>query len=407
MSSALGLPEALERAAAALPRDADAIRPANGDPVQLASALDPAAAQRVLGWLLAHEPEAGEELALAWSEEPEGAGRCVLALDEGSLPKPARKSLRRVLHRLRSQGVALPVAERAPVVATLPPVDDALHEARVSPLDPRGARVVYLALDHPSGGVRLFETVIDDVHGVLEFEVYTSGRRRVRRFLRDFERAGSLRAAAAPPDAVRALIARAADAHPDARPLPHGFSEWRSRLTTAGDGARTPGELARAELGDTGGEPAETLRRVAEWARAGSVGPWPPEVSRVRAAAARIGEAGRGVLVVSELARREQVDRALDAAIAYVYDAEFAERTAARFEETAYVLWKGGRADDARAALVAARAFRTHAPAENPVARALLEALLAPVLAEARGETAGADPDDGRPQPASSGGASG
>jgi hypothetical protein len=216
--SGLGLPEALERAASALPRDAAAIRPANGDPVQLAAALGPAAAQRVLVWLLANEPDAGEELALAWSEDPEGAGRCVVSLDPEGLPKPARKSLRRVLHRLRSQGVAVPEAPRATVVATLPPVDDALHEARVSPLDPRGARVVYLALDHPSGGVRLFETVIDDVHGVLEFEVYSSGRRRVRRFLRDFERAGSLRAAAAPPDAVRALIARAARAHPVARP---------------------------------------------------------------------------------------------------------------------------------------------------------------------------------------------
>ena len=56
--------------------------------------------------------------------------------------------------------VAVPEAQRPQVVATLPPLDDKLHEARVSPLDPRGARVVYLALDQPSGGARLFETVL-------------------------------------------------------------------------------------------------------------------------------------------------------------------------------------------------------------------------------------------------------
>ena len=53
MSTSVGLPEALERAATALPGDADAIRPANGDPAALLRALDAEAAARVLGWLLA------------------------------------------------------------------------------------------------------------------------------------------------------------------------------------------------------------------------------------------------------------------------------------------------------------------------------------------------------------------
>ena len=47
MSSAkdIGLPEALERAAAALPGDADEIRPANGDPFALLSLLDAGASR--------------------------------------------------------------------------------------------------------------------------------------------------------------------------------------------------------------------------------------------------------------------------------------------------------------------------------------------------------------------------
>ena len=36
----MNLPEALEQAAGALPRDAEAIRPANGDPGRLLAALD-------------------------------------------------------------------------------------------------------------------------------------------------------------------------------------------------------------------------------------------------------------------------------------------------------------------------------------------------------------------------------
>ena len=64
----IGLPEALERAAAALPADADTIRPANGDPFALLSLLDGEASKRVLEWLLTHEPIAGGEIVNAWTD---------------------------------------------------------------------------------------------------------------------------------------------------------------------------------------------------------------------------------------------------------------------------------------------------------------------------------------------------
>ena len=68
MSGDVGLPEALERAASALPADADAIRPANGDPFQLLELLSGEAPGRVLAWLLEHESAAGVELAFAWAD---------------------------------------------------------------------------------------------------------------------------------------------------------------------------------------------------------------------------------------------------------------------------------------------------------------------------------------------------
>lgn len=386
MTIEVGLPDALERAASALERDADAIRPANGDPWQLFSLLDGDGAVRVLSWLLSHEPASGEELAAAWAEDPAGAGRALLAIDADSLPKPARKTLRRVLHRLRSQGVEVPDATaRGALVAKLPALDESLHEGRVSALDPRGSRVVYLALDHPSGGARLFEIVVDDDLGLLEFEIYNTGRSRLRRFLRDFERTGRLPAAVAPIPAVRALVARALTAHPDSRPLPRGFSEWRSRLTEVAGDARAPGELAREALASEA-TPDDALGRVARLVKEGVLGPWPPARELLGPIAERIAESGKSVLVVSGATRHEQVDRVLDEAGLEIFDARFGKCTALRFEESAYVLWKAGRAEDARAALAAADAFRAAEPARNPVARELLEVLFAPVLRSARGD---------------------
>ncbi|MEN8183777.1 MAG: hypothetical protein ABFS46_14715, partial [Myxococcota bacterium] len=54
--------------------------------------------------------------------------------------------------------------------------------------------------------------------------------------------------------------------------------------------------------------------------------------------------------------------------------------TAHALRESAYVLWKSERESEARACLAAARSFDADGPEANPVARALLEQMLAPVL---------------------------
>ncbi|MDH3519249.1 MAG: hypothetical protein OEM49_02235 [Myxococcales bacterium] len=379
-SGEVGLPEALERAARALPADAEAIRPANGDPLALQRALEGPAALRVLSWLLQHEPAAGEELAAAWVEQGGQAASLLQQLDVAALAKPARKIVRRVLHQLRSRGVSLAAPPRSQIVAKLPPVDDPMDAALLTPIDPVGARGVYLAVKHPAGGARLFELLIDEARGVLEFDVYSAGRSKIRKFLRDAERRERFAAVAAPPDSVRALIARAAAGQPADRPLPRGFSEWRSRLTESLEDPRTPGERVREALEAPTLDAPENLARAASLLAEGTLGPWPPPEAALREVAETLAEVGRGVVVISDAQRREQLERALAAAAESVYTGGFAALTARRFEESAYVYWKSGAIDDARACLAAARAFEKAPASANPVARAALERMLAPLL---------------------------
>jgi hypothetical protein len=385
----VGLPEALERAAAALAADAESIRPANGDPLRLRQLLDAAAAARVLSWLLQHELAAGAELAAAWADDPAAGAEPLQRVDGAALPKPARKVLHRALHQLRSRGVLLHEAQRGQRVATLPPVDDSVDAAMLTPLDARGARAVYLAASHPSGGVRLFELVIDEARGVLEFEVYSSGRSPVRRFLRDFERRERFAAVAAPTDSVRALIGRAIAQQPAERPLPRGLSEWRSRISEPPEGSSTPGEIARAALDVPDAEAPQLLERAAALVSGDELGPWPPPAEATQEVAQKIADIGGGVIIVSGLQRHEQVRRCIDEALDTLYAEPFATRTARRWEESAYLFWKGGREADARACLAAARAFRAGEPSRNPVARAALERVLAPALEGAQGAAEG------------------
>lgn len=377
----MSLAAALERAASALDSEADRIRPANGDPGRLRQALSPEAGAAVLSWLLTHEPAAGEELAQAWSDDPEGLAH-LLAVREESLPKPARKALRRVLHRLRGRGLALPAAPPPPVVATLPPLDDALEAALLSPLDPSGSRMAYLVEANPGGGARIFEIVFDPGRGILDGAVYTAGRSGARKFLREAQGRSGASTVPVEPDSLRRLLAIAAEAQPADRALPRAFAESRSRLTTAPPGARTPGEIAREALGSTGG----SVPRALELIREKEIGPWPPAEAPLRSLVERLQELVQGRIVVTGPQKREQVDAALNAALDQAYDKSATARLAARFEESAYVLWKRGREEDARACLAATRSFGDTAGSENALARALLEVALAPLLERLREE---------------------
>jgi len=381
----VSLARALEAAASALPEYEDAIRPANGDPERLLAALPSTATTAVLAWLLEHHPDDGEELALAWADLEAGA-EPLRGLEEGKLGKAGRKALRRAQHRLRSRGVEL---GRAPVVArvaTLPKLDDEIDVALVSPPDPSGAQLVVVVESSPSGGTRIFQGAVDLERGVLEFRVLQANRSQARRLLRDLDANAALAATEVPRESVAALLARAAEAQPADRALPQAFGEWRSRVARAPEGASTPGALARAGI-DAAPTPS-LLREVAEAVAAGVYGPWPPEFEALHAVAEKVRDTAKSRLLVDDQQRRAQVDAAIGDALETRYAPPAAERTAARFEEFAYTAWKRGRAEEAQRCIAAARAFREQAARDNPVARALLERALRPLLDALREEEA-------------------
>ncbi len=376
-ADSIGLPEALERAATALRSDADVIRPANGDPYRLHELLDADAATRVLQWLLENEPLAGGQLAADWADDPDLDPAPLLGADARPLSKVAKKALRRAHHRLRTRGVEIgePAAEK--VVATIGKVEEALSGAVVTAVDPRGSRMVYLVEANPSGGTRIFEILLDDERGISAFEIYSAARGKASRFLQNITRRGDRPAVDVPSDSVRALIARVASHQPANRSAPRGFSEWRSRISGVAEGTPTPGMLAREALGAVDATAGE---RAVELVRAKALGPWPPENPALQEIAEKIVELEKSEVEGSDAARREQVDGILAAAVTELYGEPFASRCAERFEEMAYVYWKWGKEDDARACLAAADAFGSSGSTEHPVARALLEVLLSPVL---------------------------
>jgi hypothetical protein len=364
----MSLAGALEAAAGALPRHADAIRPANGDPYRLLAALSPDAAAEVLAWLLAERPDDGEELAEAWCDDERGFA-VVLALREDALPKPARKRLRRLHHRLRSAGVPVPKAAPAPTVARLPGVEDDLRGAYVTRIDGLGTRILWLVEPHPSGGARLFELSLDDARGVTAFQLYTAPRRNARRFLRDLTGGESAPVLEIDVDTAHALVARVAAQNDDAHPAPASFFEWRTHLGSAPAGTPTLGDAVERALGP--GDP-ERLGEAVRLVEEGKVGPWPADREVVLGVVERLRTAADSPLIVSGAAKREQLEGIVVDALFELLDERAAGAAAHRFRDSAWFFWKTGDESAARACLSAAASFGRGELRENAVARALV-----------------------------------
>jgi hypothetical protein len=390
----IGLPEALERAATALSEDGDAIRPANGDPFALLSALDAGAAKRVLEWLLVNEPIAGADLVEAWASAGSEATSTLLAVDIEGLPKVARKALRRVHHRLRSRGESVPEPDHGVVVRTLPKVEDELDVAVVSAIDPTGTRMVYLVEANPAGGARMYVITLDECRGVVEAEAFNAGRSKIRTFLRDALHRTEFPAVNAPPESVRALIQRIANYQPTDRPAPRAFAEWRSHVARPPEGTRTPGELVCDALGEELGSVDAARKRAIQMVRDQTIGPWPSDRATLQKLGEQLNEIGSGVVIVSGAARQEQVAAALQDAVAQIFEPGFGERTAERYEESAYVFWRRDQLEEARACLAAAAAFRGRGPELMEIGQAMLEVTLAPVLASIEQKSEGQDNPD-------------
>lgn len=380
----MSLAERLEDAASALPSEADAIRPANGDPSALLGALEADAAARVLGWLLEHGPDEAEELAEEWLQDDAGVA-AVEALDVSGLAKPGRKVLRRLLHRARSSGleIAEPGGSKGDQkVARLPKVETPIDEAYVAPFDPRGSRLTYIVESTPTGGARVFEALLDLSRGVVDFQVYKAGRSAVRAFVRDVAGRARYGARPAEPSQVRALIARHVALHPVDRPFPKAFEEWRGKILSDAEGAATPGESARKALAPAAVEAAD-LDALYARIDAGELGPWPTQDRELlESVAAAVRAAGTEA---DAEALEDHIEAALEDGVTKLYDATECGRCADRLDEMAHLYTEEGEAALAAAAIRAADELRAESTASHAFTRRATERLLAPLLAELRG----------------------
>ena len=377
----MSLPESLERAASELSDLADQIRPANGDPRRLLDLLRPSDAARVLAWILANDEAAAAELLEAWGELAEGTA-VLVAVPESEVPKAGRKLLRRALHRLRAQGVAIAEPDtraQVPAPRRVTAANDRWQAAHLSAPDFRGTRMGYLVDSHPAGGARLFEIRFDPARGILDFKLYNAGRSKVRGFLKSLVAGTNRRLFEVDHEALCSLVRRASLVQPADRALPTFFVEWRSRLFSESvEKEATPGERAREALGSAA-DPASSRVAVEEAIRSARIGPWPPATAWV---GERMDRAQKSIGELAGDARASAI-----AAWVEVVAGELAAETnpaglAEQLAEWAWIEWQREDPDRARALLAVSTELMgaKGANVNRALAGVRVEALFGPFL---------------------------
>jgi len=280
--------------------------------------------------------------------------------------------------------------EVVPKVARLPKADSSISGGFVSSYDPRGARLVYIVEELAAGGARVFEALLDEARGLVDFQVYRAARGQVRSFVRDITRRPRFGAVEAEAESIRALIARRVAGQVADQRLPKAFAEWRGKFTRVVEGTETPGGLVREALEQ--GASAEALRELAEMVERRELGPWPPNREPLEKAIAGLreqlaGEAESGAAAADS----ELLEERVRSVLTELYTGESADANAERFEESAYLMWRGQQEEMARACLATADALRTGDAADQPVVAALI-AVFAPALTKDMRTSLGSGP---------------
>ncbi len=324
---------------------------------------DPTACLRALASDWGERPEAAEAaLVLAGMHGDATTAALLGELATRAVPRPLRRALRQALHRLARRGFTPPAAEKP---APAPATSMLDVEAWITPIDPSGHQLLWLARRISGGNLTLSAVVHED--GLLrELGGGEGSRRELREAQAALARDTPFRLVTAPAPWVLWRISAALDATPDRSRWPQARTTLL-RFGTLPSAAPPHPIHARIDAEALAGAP-EALARSGSLLEEPEARGWLLPPAWLESTLDEVGQARQSLLVVSPAQQSERVGTALEGGVATILDPpERRSRLAQRLEDTAWLVAHRDAPDLARAALAAAVATRAGRPiAEIP-----------------------------------------
>ncbi len=283
----------------------------------------------------------------------ERMARLLQALLGSVSDKGILKGIRRSLYRIEQRGVPIErVGEETPEPSVLrPPVEDQA-KGFISGVDSEGVRIVFLRIPRKPKGLHLFQGIVSDTRGLIEFNGMETTKRGFREFYQSISAPGRVPVVEVDAGYCRFLLEEAAQ-----------LTEERGEVPPAPYLA-SKGDLARVERMET--PPAflfldedaiqrdpRLLRNSSDLFQIEPFSSWflPPE--DVRKYAELIEEAEESRLVLNPVQKETRLQETYQKAMIELFPDNNRLRYKRRLEEMAYILLKEGKEDRARAALAA------------------------------------------------------
>ena len=285
--------------------------------------------------------------------------------------KAVAKEAKRVLHVLRTRGVALPEPTRA---APPPPAIAAeeVFPCYASFIDGQGERAIWVSRNVPGRGVEVGQAVVSDVHGLLDLQVGVLGRKEYRAFGREIgDRGQAMGVGEIEPAHARAIVAAARLRNEGSgRQPPAGADAWLARI---GPGTPPPeAETLLPALPDE--EERRALDAAGELHGLPMLRGWLADEAVLRPLAARLDALAAPAAGVPEADRPARLKEAIAETVESWLDPACRERLASRLLAVAVHLLSMGLPDRAAQAAASARALRSGSPGRDvPFARAMVE----------------------------------
>jgi hypothetical protein len=332
-------------------------------------------------------PDLGGDVGQALVDHLAAAGAAERLAALGASPnKDTAKAVRRALHALKSRGVDVPEAARAPSggggagATTAGPAASVLTHAPeeepssyASILDGAGERMVWLVRKGQNNKLEVFEARLNDRLGVMEFRRGETTRKRLRNLAERLTTENGFTVAPIAAEFARSLIEEAYEvSRTQERGLPGGFIEARPRLGKAPAPLATHPALAAAGAAEAVSGGTDTLHKMAEFQS------WYPDPEMLRVAAGRVEEVDQSQLVTDEKQRHEARLAAMERTCNETFTPDVRKRYQRRLHEMAYLFQQLGRAKDAQLSLAAAREQddTTNPAWTSPFVRSLFERCL-------------------------------
>jgi hypothetical protein len=314
--------------------------------------------------------------ALGAIASAEAAAR--LAAMEAGASGALRREVRRALFRLRQRGIAPADDAAAPARPVASPPAGLGLSALFSPVDPDGARIIWLLKERRGGGIARLWGLIADNEGLINVALSELSRRELRTERAQMEQRAGIAMVEGDAHLADYLLCEAFRRTPaEKRAQVGNFLTLRTEIV----GSPPPAEIVHpiyAEMASAlAHEPSADLLKEPE------IAAWKFPATAIKTYVDEIKSIEESVLVLNRVQQEGRINLVVERAVAELLGGERAPAVQRRLEDIAYYMARSGRREAAGWAAAAAARLRDGVDASRiPFFQALIRAQLGAVFAE-------------------------